>query len=508
MKIHSKGKVILVGAGPGDPGLITLKAFNAIRQADVIIYDNLSNRNLLSGAKEGAEIIYAGKEAGRHTMRQDEINTLMIDKANAGLMVVRLKGGDPFIFGRGGEEAEELSKAGIEFEIIPGISSAIAVPAYAGIPLTHREYASTVTFITGHEDPQKEHSMISWKALVKSGGTLVFLMGVGRLKEICQRLMEEGMSPDTPAAVIEKGTLPEQRCIAGSLKDISKKAESSHIMPPAIIVIGDVVQLRDKIRWFEDRPLFGKTIVVTRPKDQIEELATPLEELGARCIRFPLIEIRPIDRWEGLDRIIRRIDRYNWIIFTSVNGVKIFFDRLYYNGFDIRELSDAKIAAIGPATAKGLRDVGIIADLIPSEHTAEGLLKEMESLDLRGLRVLLPRAKEAREILPLELVNMGAIVDEIPLYDTVMPHINEEEFQQILTSEKIDMIIFTSSSAVKNFFYLIGDNRDLIKGIHFACIGPICAESVYSLGIKVDLIPDRYSIPSLIESIIKFFKER
>ncbi|HDI78257.1 MAG TPA: uroporphyrinogen-III C-methyltransferase, partial [Desulfobacteraceae bacterium] len=361
--MHSKGKVILIGAGPGDPGLITLKALKAIREADVIIYDNLSNRDLLGNAKAGAEIIYAGKEAGRHTMKQKKINNLMIEKANSGLMVVRLKGGDPFIFGRGGEEAEALSKAGIEFEIISGISSAIAVPAYAGIPLTHREYASTVTFITGHEDPKKDHSMISWQALAKSSGTLVFLMGVGRLKEICQRLIKEGMSADTPTALIEKGTLPEQRCVAGSLKDISRKAETSNIRPPAIVIIGDVVRLRNKIRWFENRPLFGKTILVTRPKGQIEGLATPLEELGAKCIRFPLIEIRPIDRWEGLDRIIRRIDRYNWIIFTSVNGVKIFFDRLYYNGFDIRELSDAKIAAIGPATAKGLRDVGIIADL-------------------------------------------------------------------------------------------------------------------------------------------------
>jgi uroporphyrinogen III methyltransferase/synthase len=344
---RKKGMVYLVGAGPGDPGLLTLKAKECIEKADVLVYDYLANEQFLEYAPSHAEHIYVGKKAGDHTKGQDEINSIICEKALEGLTVVRLKGGDPFIFGRGGEEAQELLKAGVSFEIVPGITSAIAVPAYAGIPLTHRDRTATVAFITGHEDPSKDQSNIAWDKLATGIGTLVFLMGIGNLRNICLELMKNGRAPRTPAAVIYRGTHPEQKTITGTLETIYEISRKANIKPPGIIVVGDVVELREELNWFETKPLFGKSIVVTRAREQASSFMAGLRELGANCIEFPTIEIVPPDDWAPLDNAIERIRDYNWLIFTSVNGVIYFFKRLFENGKDARALGEIKVCAIG-----------------------------------------------------------------------------------------------------------------------------------------------------------------
>jgi uroporphyrinogen III methyltransferase/synthase len=369
-----KGKVYLVGAGPGDPGLLTLKAQECLSRADVIVYDNLANRAFLQYALDPAEMIYVGKKGGCHTKSQAEINSLMVEKASKGQAVVRLKGGDPFIFGRGGEEAQELVKAGVDFEVVPGISSAVAVPTYAGIPLTHRDYTSTVAFITGHEDPGKEESDIEWDKIATGVGTLVFLMGVGNLKRITDTLMAHGRSPDTPVAVIRRGTIPEQRTLVGPLGNIAKLAKENHMTPPAIIVVGDVVGLREELDWFETRPLFGKCIVVTRAREQASGFLESLGRLGAECMEFPTIEVVPPESFDRLDRAIESLENYQWLVFTSVNGVKYFLERLKALGKDVRDLKGIKIGAIGPKTAETWHGLGINPDLMPDEYRAEAVV--------------------------------------------------------------------------------------------------------------------------------------
>ncbi|MGD9031661.1 MAG: uroporphyrinogen-III C-methyltransferase, partial [Desulfobacteraceae bacterium] len=421
MTRRKKGIVYLVGAGPGDPGLLTLKAKACLEEADAVIYDYLANEAFLDHADKKAEMIYVGKKGGEHTLSQEEINKLIVDKAQKGLTVVRLKGGDPFIFGRGGEEAEELVKAGVSFEVVPGVTSAIAVPAYAGIPLTHRDYTSTVAFITGHEDPRKETSSIAWDKLATSVGTLVFLMGVGNLPQIAKRLMAHGRSPDTPVALIQRGTVPEQKTVVGRLQDIAERAQSEGLKPPAIIVVGDIVNLREQLNWFENKPLFGKRIVVTRAREQASGFLAHLNALGAACIEFPTIQVVPPKSWDPLDRAVMRLERYQWLLFTSVNGVKYFFKRLEDLGLDMRELRDMKVGAIGPKTAEAVYKKGIRPDLVPEEYRAEAVVEAFKKWDVKGVKILLPRAAKAREVLPVELVKLGANVDEIPAYETVRP---------------------------------------------------------------------------------------
>ena len=509
MKGEKTGKVYLVGAGPGDPGLLTLKAKECLSRADVIIYDNLANRIFLKYADSDAELIYVGKKGGNHTMLQKDINSLIVDKARTGHFVVRLKGGDPFIFGRGGEEALELIEAGIDFEVVPGITSAIAVPAYAGIPLTHRNYTSTVAFVTGHEDPQKEKSDIAWDKLATGAGTLVFLMGVANLPRIVERLMEHGRAPDTPVAVIRSGTVPEQKTIKGTLKDIARLSRESGITPPAIIVVGDVIHLREKLNWFERRPLFEKRIVVTRAREQASGFLSDLAGLGAECIEFPTIEVVPPENWDAIDHAIKTIDRFNWLLFTSVNGVHYFLKRLEALGKDVRDLKGINIGTIGPKTAEIWRGLGIKPDLIPGEYRAESVVESFKGLGVKGTKILLPRAASAREVLPEELQKMGAHVEVVPAYRTVRPDNNTAKVRKMLEHGGIDMVTFTSSSTVNNFVEMFKtDVRELRKwmtAVAVACIGPITADTAQKHGFTVSLTPPEYTIESLTDSIVQYF---
>lgn len=506
---NKKGIVFLVGAGPGDPGLLTIKAKECIEKADVLIYDYLANEIFLDYAKNDAEIIYVGKKAKAHTKTQEEINSLICEKALSGLMVTRLKGGDPFIFGRGGEEAQELLKAGVDFEIVPGITSAIAVPAYAGIPLTHRDHTATVAFITGHEDPSKEHSNISWDKLATGIGTLVFLMGIGNLNKICQALIENGRSPETPVAVIRRGTHPEQKTIQGNLNNIYEIAQKEKIKPPGIIIVGEVVGLRQELNWFENKPLFGKKIVVTRAREQASSFLAKLRKLGADCIEFPTIEIIPPKDYAPLDQSIKDLNNYNWLLFTSVNGVKYFFNRLYEKGNDVRALMNIKVGAIGPKTAEEIKKYGIIPDLVPSEYRAEAVIEAFRKFNTDNLKILLPRAAKAREILPDELRKMGAHIDVVDAYRTIMPGKKAETVSKMLKEGKIDMVTFTSSSTVSNFVGMFEDKGDQVKtwlaNINIASIGPITSETAKKLGLNINVEPEDYTIDGLTDVIVEYY---
>ncbi len=503
------GKVYLVGAGPGDSRLITVKGMECLHMADVVIYDHLVNEDLLKSVKEDAQIIYAGKKEGKHTLSQEKINHLLIEKAMAGSTVVRLKGGDPFIFGRGGEEAEELSRAGIPFEIVPGITSAIAVPTYAGIPLTHRGYSSTVAFVTGHEDPGKQKSAIDWKRLSLASDTIVVLMGVKNLKGIVENLIRHGRNKETPAALIRLGTTPKQKTLSAPLKSIVRLAKEKGFLPPAILVVGKVVNLRDKLNWFESKPLFGKTIVVTRARKQASELVRLLENLGAYCIQFPTIKIVPPDSFRRLDRAILHLTEYDWIIFTSVNGVIYFLDRLKVNGKEIRDLKDIGICAIGPKTAETLEYLGLNTDFIPKDYVAEALVAEFKKKDISGKRVLIPRAQEAREVLPRQLKALGASVEVVSAYKTVKPQRAGQDLKRLFEEKVIDIITFTSSSTVRNFVSMFDQKsrlRHWLKEVTVACIGPITTETAKREGIKVDIVPREYTISALTQAIARYYE--
>jgi uroporphyrinogen III methyltransferase/synthase len=503
-----KGIVYLIGAGPGDPGLITVRGRECLQRADVVVYDYLVHESLLSLARRDAELIYVGKKSGRHTMSQGAINKLLIERAGKGLRIARLKGGDPFIFGRGGEEAMELADAGIPFEIIPGVTSAIAVPAYAGIPLTHRNLSSTTCLVTGHEDPTKKASNIDWDSLAQSSGTLVFLMGMGNLGKITKRLIQGGRPPHTPTAVIGSGTSPRQVTVIGTLATIGKKAKDAGLDPPGVIVIGDVVGLREHLNWFESRPLFGKRILVTRPEEQAADFVKTLTGLGARCEVFPTIQIVPPESWEDLDRAIEDLSGYDWILFTSVNGVKYFFERLSHAGKDARSLGRIRIGVIGPKTQEALREKGISPDLIPDTYWTEGLAGKLKGFPMREKRILIPRPKIARDDLPKGLRGLGAIVDEVEAYLTLAPKYSRDRPQGILKGGKIDLIIFTSPSTVDNFVRISKGNDfyDVISGIAVACIGPVTAKKAMEEGLNVVIVPDEYTVDSLVGAIIGYYK--
>ncbi len=502
-----KGKVYLVGAGPGDPGLFTLKGKKVLEEADVVIYDYLANVKLLNFCKENVEKIYVGKKGGAHTLPQEEINRLLVKKATEGKTVVRLKGGDPFLFGRGGEEAEELQKEGIPFEVIPGITSAIAVPAYAGIPVTHRNFTSTLAIITGHEAEGKEESKINFSALSKIG-TLVFLMGVKNLPYIVENLIKEGKSPETPVAVIQWGTLPKQRTVTGVLKNIVEKVKEAGITAPAIIIIGEVVRLREKFNWFETKPLFGKKIVVTRTREQASKLVEKLEALGAYCYEIPAIKIEPLLN-ENILEVIKKISNYNWVIFTSENGVKIFFKILWEASKDWRVFGNTKIAVIGASTKKALEKFGIKPDLVPAkDFTQEGLINEFAKLDIKNNSILIPRAKEARELLLEKLKEMGAKVDVLPIYETKICKESKEKLKKAL-EEGVDIVTFTSSSTVKNFFKLCEDlDKEKLKDLIFASIGPITSSTLRDFGFEPHIEAKEYTIEGLVNAITEYFKIR
>ena len=499
--------VYLVGAGPGDPGLITVKGRQCIEVADIVIYDYLASPALLSHARQDADLIYVGKKGGDHTLSQEEINRLIVEKALTGAIVTRLKGGDPFIFGRGGEEAEVLRKENIDFEIVPGVTSAIAAAAYAGIPLTHRALTSTVAFVTGHEDPTKSESSINWPALATGIGTLVFFMGVKNLANIVNRLQKGGKPAKTPAAVIRWGTTAYQQTVAGTLGNIEERVLAAGIKAPAIIVVGEVASLRDTLQWFEQRPLLGKTIVVTRARQQASDLVTRLSELGAACLEFPTIQVAPPPDPLPLESAIGKLGQYDWIVFTSVNGVTYFFDRLFAADKDVRALHRMHIAAIGPATSARLRTYGLNTDIVPETYRAESVIEAFSTQELKGKQILVPRALEARPILPLELGNMGASVDEVPAYQTLSVADKAQELIDALENKKIDAVTFTSSSTARNFMDLLPKDRalHLMDGVTVASIGPITAETAETLGLDVHISAREYTIPGLCDAIVKYF---
>ncbi|MFZ5448979.1 MAG: uroporphyrinogen-III C-methyltransferase [Thermodesulfobacteriota bacterium] len=501
--------VYLVGAGPGDPGLITAKGLELLRRADVVVYDQLASPVLLREAKPGAELLYVGKKAGAHALPQGGINELLVEKGKAGLTVVRLKGGDPFVFGRGGEEAEELAAAGIPFEIVPGVTSAVAVPAYAGIPVTHRRYTTLVTFITGHEDPTKDASTIPWSALGGNPGTLVFLMGVKNLAENCRQLIQAGRDPETPAAVIEKGTTLAQRTVVGNLATIAQRARENDIKPPAVLVVGGVVDLAGTLKWWEKRPLWGKTVVVTRSRDQASRLVEALTVAGARCLEVPTIEIAPPADYGPLDAALQHLARFDWVIFTSANGVSAFMDRLFRMGLDVRALGRAKIAVIGPATGEALRKYGLVADVVPKTFQAEGLLEALTPRLLGETRILLARAEQARDVLPDGLISLGMKVQVVPVYRAVPPRSVPEEATGVLKEGRVDILTFTSSATVHNFAGLVGKERfkELAAGAAVASIGPITTATLKEYGITPQIEPGEFTIPAFARAIIKYYSK-
>ncbi len=497
---NKQGKVILVGAGPGDTGLLTLAGKQWLQKADVILYDHLVNPDMLRFTQGSAERIYVGKKEGVASMEQEQINHLLISKAQEGKTVVRLKGGDPFLFGRGGEEIQAVQAVGIAFIIVPGVSSVTGVAAYAGIPLTHRHLSSTLTVITASNEKKQGDIHIDWEKISARAGTLVFLMGARKLPLIVEKLMRFGKNPDTPIAVVQWGTTARQKTWIGTLATIVEISAKEKILPPALTIIGEVVNLKSIIEWYEHLPLFGKTVVITRKGDQAETMIDHLRELGAEPFFFPVIETIAPDDWAPLDNALNNLSQYDGLIFTSVNGVRFFAERLKTIEQDIRELKGVRIFAIGPKTAEAVRNLGIRVDVVPENFVAESLIESIENV--KGQRFLLPRAKVAREILPEQLRKMGAVVDVVPAYQTILASPSVEALEKRLKEGSIDVLTFTSSSTVKNFLTLI-DEKFLpeIKETKIACIGPITAKTAQDAGLTVDIVPEQYTVASLLEAM-------
>jgi uroporphyrinogen III methyltransferase/synthase len=481
------GTVYLVGAGPGDPGLMTRRSLELIAAADSILYDRLIPAGALAGARADAELRYVGKEPGAAAMAQEEINALLVELGLAGRRVVRLKGGDPFVFGRGGEEAEALAEAGVPFEVVPGVTSGVAAPAYAGIPVTHRDGASAVAFVTGHEDPAKEESALDWEALARFPGTLVFYMGVKNLARIAERLRAAGRADTEPAAVVARGTLPGQRAVGGTLADIAERVSAAGIRPPAITVVGPVAGLQRTLAWLERRPLHGQTVAVTRARAQASSLAARLSALGAQVLETPAIRIeaRAVSVPDPAD--------YSLICFTSPNGVRIFFELL---GSDSRSLAGARVAAIGPGTAAALLEHGIAADIVPGRFVAEGLLEALEDEPLEGGRVLVARAAEARDVLPEGLRERGAEVDVVALYETVAEPLGAAQLEALAGATHVT---FTSSSTVR--FFLEGGGQ--VGGARVVSIGPVTSETLRERGIEPHTEAARHDIDGLVAAIVE-----
>jgi uroporphyrinogen III methyltransferase/synthase len=499
MKKESKGLCILAGAGPGDIGLVTLRARQAVEQAEIVVYDYLCNPEILKWAPASAEIVFAGKKSGQHTLRQEEITQFLVDKTKEGKQVVRLKGGDPFVFGRGGEEAEALAAANLRFEVVPGVSSAIAVPAYAGIPLTHRELASSFTVFTGHEDPAKGETAIDYQALVAGKGTLVMLMGMERLASIVPELLAKGADSQLPVALIRWGTTGRQETLIGKLGSIV--TASAGFEPPAVAVFGRVVELREKLRWFEQRPLFGRRMVVTRTRKQASALSAKLRALGAEVFEIPTIRIEPPENLMDFGELVRDAFQYDWLIFTSVNGVDAFFDMFYRLYDDVRSIGSVKIAAIGPATAQRVKDVHLAVDLQPKEFIAEAIIDGLVKLgSVENLKILVVRAQGAREVLPKRLAELGAIVDEAIAYRTVPETRDASGSLERFRAEEADVITFTSSSTVENFLAL---KLPWPAKMKTASIGPVTSETMRKHGLSVDVEAARYDVDGLVGAVLK-----
>ncbi len=508
-----RGKVYLIGAGPGDPELITVKGRRCLEEADVIIYDYLANPRLLAHGGPDARRVYVGKKSDKHTVEQESINTLLIEEAGQGNIVARLKGGDVFIFGRGGEEALTLAEAGIDFEVVPGVSSASAVPAYAGIPVTHRGLAADVSFITGRQRHADEGPEILWDLLGQGGGTLVFLMGVTSLPEITEKLRAHGRAPDTPAAVIRWGTTTDQECITGTLADIADKIKAADLHPPGVIVVGQVVTLRDKLKWFEKKPLFGRRVVITRAAGQAGALSEALMAAGADVIDFPTLTIRPVDDYTIFDAAIATLQAdpaaFDWTILTSANAVRFLVRRLQDLELDVRTLGSSKLAAVGTSTAAAMAMENLRADLVPKDFRVEGLLSELGQMGIKGKNILIPRAEEGREILPNSLRELGARVTVAPLYKNAPAETPAAPLVEALDADEIDYITFTSGSTVKNFLirlvaggFEVGAGARLLGRAKTAIIGPVAAKTAERFGMPADVMPTEATIPALVEAII------
>jgi len=478
-------RVYLVGGGPGDPELITLKGKRVLEQADCVLYDHLASDALLRLAPAHAELVYVGKKKSEHAYSQEEISAMLVERARRGLTVVRLKGGDPFIFGRGGEELEALAEAGIPFEVVPGVTSALGIAAYTGVPLTHRDHTSAVTFVTGHSA-----AGVDWSK-VGSSETLVLYMGLTEFAAIAAEIIRCGRSADTPAMAVRWGTRPDQRTLVGTLGTLPEMIASAGLKPPATVIIGEVVALRERFDWYERLPLFGKRIVITRDRTQAAELAAPLHALGADVIEFPTIEIQPAANPAPLDAAIARLDCYEWLIFTSVNGVRYFIDRLDRSTVDLRRLK-ARICTIGPATRAAVEALHLKVDIVPAEYVAESLVASFEGIALSGVRILLPRAAVARDVVPDELAKLGAMVDVVEAYRTVCP-------QAAAFPRDADWITFTSSSTVKNFVAMAG--VESLAGVRIASIGPITSATLRAQGLGVDVEASPYTVPGLVAAI-------
>ncbi len=491
------GVVYLVGAGPGDPGLMTVRALELIADADAVYYDRLIPPGALSGARPDAELVYVGKRPGVPSVPQEEIGERLIEAAAAGKSVVRLKGGDPFVFGRGGEEGEALRAAGIEFEVVPGVTAGVAATAYAGIPVTHRDDASAVAFVTGHEDPGKSETALDWKALAAFPGTLVFYMGVKRLAHNAAALVEAGRDPDEPAAAIERGTTSGQRTVTATLGTLAAAVEREGVGPPALVVVGRVVERREALGWLERRPLHGRRIVVTRARAQASGLAATLRGLGAEVVELPAIRIEPRIEAEEVRRAIEAIGDYTLVSLTSPNGVRLLLEALESAGLDARALAGATVAAIGPGTARALAERGIAADVVPERFVAEALVEALAGIEVEGRRVLVARAAEARDVLPDALRERGAEVDVIALYETVR---EDPDPEAVEAAQAADYVTFTSSSTVSNLTEALGDRFPADARV--VSIGPITSEAARAAGLEVQVEADRHDVDGLLEALL------
>lgn len=493
--------VYLIGAGPGDPGLLTVRAKELIETCDIVVYDYLANAEFLDYAKPGAEIIYVGKKGGDHTLPQDKINDLLVERAKEGKSIARLKGGDPYVFGRGGEEAEELVAAGLTFEVVPGITAGVAAAAYAGIPVTHRDHTTSVCFITGHEDPTKEKSGHNWDVYGKSNSTLVFYMGVGNLPMIAEKLIAAGRDPETPAALVRWGTRCNQESMVATLSTVADEAKRRGFKAPSIIIVGGVCGLHDTLNWFEKRPLLGRGVVVTRAREQASGFADILRDKGACVLQFPTIEINDLPEGDGeIRQAIGNVAEYDWLVFTSVNGVKRFWMTLDAMGLDTRCLGGRKVAAIGPATAEILESKGVRPDFVPPKYVAESVVDGLKELGVgAGTKVLIPRARVAREVLPEELRKAGADVRVLPVYETGLNESGPKALVEKLEAGEVDYVTFTSSSTVENFFELLAPEkfRAYVDKVKLACIGPVTAKTLSGFGFTPDIQPDDYTVPAL-----------
>lgn len=492
------GVVYLVGAGPGDPGLMTTRCLELIAAADVVFYDRLIPSGALDGARADAELVYVGKQPGKPSVAQEEIGERMIAAARAGRSVLRLKGGDPYVFGRGGEEGEALHAAGIEFEVVPGVTAGVAASAYAGIPVTHRDDASAVAFVTGHEDPEKSESALDWEALAGFPGTLVFYMGVGRLAQIAQSLIEGGREATTPAAVVERGTMPGQRTVAADLAGIAEATEAAEVKAPALIVVGEVAGRRRALDWLSRRPLHGRVVVVTRARAQASGLAAQLRALGAEVAELPAIRISERTDEPNVRRTARELTNYSLVCLTSPNGVRVLFDALEAEGLDARSFGHATVAAIGPGTAGALAERGIRADVVPEKFVAEALVEALQGVEVEGKRVLVARAAEARDVLPDALRERGAELDVVALYDTVR---EEPDPEAVEAAQRADYVTFTSSSTVRNLVEALGDRMP--RNARIVSIGPVTSETARELGLEVAVEAEHHDVEGLVAALLQ-----